>query len=410
MSSILSALALLAATAHAAPTPRIIGGDDAGNGEYPFMVTLAYPISAHPDFDTDADTFFCGGTIIAPRWVLTAGHCISTGSSVDSPTSFSLIVGSTTLDTAGGSGTRVTVTGIVRHPDYTVDLENDLALLYLATPVSAGDSVNLAGADALTGLPAGTGLTAIGWGATESANLSATLQEVVLGFLPLDDCTGYYDNDLVDGMTCATFLVPETPVDTCSGDSGGPLLRDVSGQWQQVGITSFGGNTCADSEQPGVYTDVGYYAGFIADVQAKPDLSTTVSELSREGQNASLRFSVRNNSPAVTATGNTLEVSRTTAVILSGAGCTGTGNLACTLPDLAPGAAASIDIDVELPGPGTHTITGTAGSGSGDYWAANDDDARRYTLPGNSGGGGGGAGGAGLLVILLLSACRRRSP
>src|SRR3954471_10904770 len=74
----LAALALLgllhagAATAGPQPgvTPQIVGGSDVQQGAYPFMVRLSI------DRDRDGSRYLCGGTLIAPSWVLTAAHCL----------------------------------------------------------------------------------------------------------------------------------------------------------------------------------------------------------------------------------------------------------------------------------------------------------------------------------------------
>ena len=49
----------------------IVNGTEAPEGKYPWQVRL-YP-SMSEQFG------FCGGTIIAPQWILTASHCVTSG-------------------------------------------------------------------------------------------------------------------------------------------------------------------------------------------------------------------------------------------------------------------------------------------------------------------------------------------
>src|SRR5690348_13719164 len=72
---------LLPATAAAAqPRPEIIGGTQADPHEYPFQVAILQ----HGEPGRWAAQF-CGGTLIAPDTVLTAGHCVvgSRAASID---------------------------------------------------------------------------------------------------------------------------------------------------------------------------------------------------------------------------------------------------------------------------------------------------------------------------------------
>lgn len=47
---------------------RIVGGDLAELGQFPYQVAIYF-------IDKDKKTFICGGSIVNEEWVLTAAHC-----------------------------------------------------------------------------------------------------------------------------------------------------------------------------------------------------------------------------------------------------------------------------------------------------------------------------------------------
>jgi secreted trypsin-like serine protease len=287
---------MLAALALAAPcpaasgaSPRIIGGTDVAPGDLPWTVTLV----DHFNQDTLSGQV-CGGTLIHPQWVLTAGHCFADrfGRLVSVP-DLDAVIGRRDLSTT--NGVRMTPDRMIPHPDWAyfdffrgLPLRNDLLLLHLPAPVTSIPPVRLPGQsfDAFFVIP-GEISTAAGWGVTTRYGWtsSAVLQEVGLPIVDQPTCA---DAESALALLDTTLCAGPQPAhqDTCSGDSGGPLLvpRGSDGHWEQVGITSYGQSGCAQDGYYGVYTRVSRYVQWISDtvcgdaeIPAQPDLSLWVS-------------------------------------------------------------------------------------------------------------------------------------
>jgi secreted trypsin-like serine protease len=244
--------------------PRIIGGSSTPISSAPWMVQLIY-------LNSDGSGIFCGGTLVAPNKVLTAGHCVEGLNWVQN----GAVLGGTAtlLPETGGQVSAVRAQWL--HPGYDgTAVNNDVAILTLATPFNY-KTLPLASATDTSLYNAGTQATVYGWGVTDSApdsqNLAENLQKLTLPEVAdseckselggaLDDPNAFIPGHMICGGTGGTGD-DATGKTTCSGDSGGPLV--VSGKI--VGIVSWGvSDDIQDCNVPGTYdvfTKVSAYGG-----------------------------------------------------------------------------------------------------------------------------------------------------
>ena len=244
-----TAAALLGAAA--APSSAVVGGRDASPGEFPAVAEITF------------GPFLCSGTLIAPDWVLTAGHCGSvTGAAVATPASWPpLLIDVRVGGVTQSDGEHRSVSRVVMHPNYLLTSGYDISLLQLSQSSSMAPT-QVAGPGERSIWTAGTLETIVGWGATsEGGDLPDRLQA---GRVPITTdpyCAGAYSDFDARTMVCAGF--PQGGVDTCQGDSGGPMFGKTSaGVLRVVGTTSFG-EGCARPDRPGVY-------GRVADDTLRP--------------------------------------------------------------------------------------------------------------------------------------------
>lgn len=216
------------------PVREVIGGDVAPAGWFPWMVRLSMG---------------CGGTLIASRVVLTAGHCVA---GTGPETGIGVTAGVVDLESPDAITARSVA--VIRAPEFRTETRgNDWAVVALDRAIDR-PTVKLAGGDT-----ADTGtFVVMGWGSTRegAGRQERRLRYATVSTVPDADCAADYRRAGVDLIGKDSICAGGHGIDTCQGDSGGPMVgRDGSGRWVQVGIVSWGLG-CARDGYPGVYTEV----------------------------------------------------------------------------------------------------------------------------------------------------------
>merc|ERR1712215_190807 len=236
----------------------IINGQQADNNEYPWMV---YMLVARTN-----DMFLWGGSLISNKWILTAAHCTDGRWLSD----IQIFLGLYNTKNLGNKKSR-NIVEIINHPkfDWIEDpdpkiglkkINYDFTLLKMQEPVDFFTDQHIRPiclptnpSNQYEGCPA----IATGWGRINMCpeQYPDELQEIEMEAMTNDKCKEFHKNPITSQSICAH--VPGQGGRIGAGDSGGPLIVNVGGYYELVGVSSWKSNDClVNTAMPSVFARV----------------------------------------------------------------------------------------------------------------------------------------------------------
>ncbi|XP_055529535.1 collagenase-like [Wyeomyia smithii] len=253
-----------AATHNVTPIPRkdapfsyrlskVVNGQTADEGQFPWQVSIRATLGR--------SITVCGGSLIAPQWILTAAHCAK------DYTGFQIGFGSTYLNVP--RLTMSTVTKIV-HPDFDpIRLHNDVAVIKLPSSVPFSNEIHPVLLPSMSyaaktfhntkGVVSGFGRTS-----DASQSISNVLKFEYVRIISNADCATVYGTSVIQDSTMCAIGWDHTNQNVCQGDSGGPLVVKENDNYVQIGIVSFVSNRGCSTGDPSGYIRTASFLPWIA--------------------------------------------------------------------------------------------------------------------------------------------------
>lgn len=214
------------------PAFAVANGEPVAEGQYRFSVKLTMPDITRPDGSHYSSA--CSAALIAPQWIISAGHCFHDGARnpISGPVRYPVVATLGTADVNSGNGQNVDVLEVQQAPD------RDIAVARLARPVSGvpwlrlnerepkpGDTVRIAG---------------WGWTAEEGTE-PAPSTTLWTGKFTISSVTGT--------IVGVKGLSPESTTSSCPWDSGAPYFTYRNGRAYLVSVENTGPDCPHDQEE-----------------------------------------------------------------------------------------------------------------------------------------------------------------
>ncbi|XP_075046738.1 azurocidin [Mixophyes fleayi] len=215
---------------------EIVGGREATPNSHPYIASLQL-----------RRQHFCGGSLIAPQFLMTAAHCLSD----TNPSRVTVVLGAHSLRANEASRQTFRISQVFENGFNPQTLENDIIILKLDRSATLNSRVNVVALPRVNEtVPAGTQCVTSGWGrlGTE-ARIPDRLQELNVTVTGRELCR---PNNICTGVFMRQAGI-------CFGDSGGPLICNEVIQ----GISSFIVRSCGSGVAPDFFSRVALFRDFI---------------------------------------------------------------------------------------------------------------------------------------------------